>query len=513
MAGLLGPDGKPWKKAQLSDEVAVPTISGVRSVWTDTQASGLTPVKLAGMLKNASDGDPRDYLILAEEMEERDAHYASVLGTRKRALSGIEPVVHAASDDKQDQMIAEAVRELVAEPEFADLVDDLLDGLGKGYSVVEIIWKHGALFKPVGYVHRPPQWFTFDRLSGQEIRLINGSHIEGEPLAPFKFIAHRPKLKTGLSMRGGLARLVAWAFLFKSYSLKDWMAFLEVFGMPLRIGTYGSNASADDIRTLVRAVTNLGSDAGAVIPESMRIELKEAAGSKGGAEGFLAICKYLDEQVSKAVLGQTMTADSGSSQAQAKVHNEVRHDILRADARQLGSTINRDLVAPFVALNYGRDIIPPRVVWPVLEPEDVGKLVDNVVKLVPFGLKVEASVLRDKLNLPDPPKGAEVLVAPAGKVEPTTDVKPDKKLNRALQKQDQDGDSDVIDELEDWFGDWQPVIEPVIKPFEDLANKSETAEEFLAQLDQVVDQVSTEEFEADLVQAMMAARAVGDLDA
>ncbi|WP_332831726.1 phage portal protein family protein [Escherichia coli] len=41
----------------------------------------LNPGRLAGILRNAANGITRDFFILAEEMEERDLHYASVLRT------------------------------------------------------------------------------------------------------------------------------------------------------------------------------------------------------------------------------------------------------------------------------------------------------------------------------------------------------------------------------------------------------------------------------------------------
>jgi hypothetical protein len=42
---------------------------------------------------------------MAEELEERDLHYSSVLRTRKLTVAGIEPSVEAASDDEHDVML------------------------------------------------------------------------------------------------------------------------------------------------------------------------------------------------------------------------------------------------------------------------------------------------------------------------------------------------------------------------------------------------------------------------
>ena len=57
-------------------------------------------------------------------------------------------------------------------------------------------------------------------------------------------------------------------------------------------------------------------------------------------------CEYIDRQVSKAVLGQTLTSDlprGAGSRAAAQVHDGVRRDILGADARRPAATLTRDL--------------------------------------------------------------------------------------------------------------------------------------------------------------------------
>ena len=79
----------------------------------------------------------------------------------------------------------------------------------------------------------------FDRATQSEVRLRDEADIlDGLSLEPYKFITHVPRLKSGIPIRGGLARVVVWAWMFKTYGIKDWMAFAEVFGMSLRVGTY-----------------------------------------------------------------------------------------------------------------------------------------------------------------------------------------------------------------------------------------------------------------------------------
>ena len=100
---------------------------------------------------------------------------------------------------------------------------------------------------------------------------------------------------------------------------------------------------------MISAVANIGTDAAAVLPESMRIEFQQVAQAGSGHALFLALAEWLDRQISKAVLGQVASTEGtpgrlGNDDAQA----EVRKDILRADAKQLANTLNRDLIKPFI---------------------------------------------------------------------------------------------------------------------------------------------------------------------
>lgn len=343
---VLGPDGQPYRrvaaltdgdKQLLGQEVAAPQLMGTRSFSYDLIANGLTPGRLAALLREAARGSCTDYLTLAEEMEERDLNYAAALGTRKRALSRLKPSLDVSGVEPR---IAAAVREIIEDPAFHAMVKDALDALGKGFSVNEIVWgMKDGLWWPRGYRLRDPRFFTFDYISKSELRLADQELIDGYELPPAKFIRHIPKMKSGIPIRGGLARTVAWAWMFKMFSLKDWMSFLDVYGMPFRLGKYHPNATAAERATLLRAVAGIASDAAAIIPEGMSIEFIE---SKGFADQpFRNFGEYLDGAIATFVLGQTLTTGDGGSLGQAKVHNEIRLDLAEDDAFELEVTINR----------------------------------------------------------------------------------------------------------------------------------------------------------------------------
>lgn len=414
MATIYGPDGEPIKREVLLKEVATPSMTGVRQVLGGHPAQGLTPQRLASLLRQAEEGDAVRYLELAEEMEEKDLHYLAVIGTRKRQVSQLEISVEPASDSPEDEANADLVRAFVEREGIEDELVDILDAIGKGYSVTEIIWDFSERqWMPRRLEYRYPQWFGFDRDDGHSLRLRRDDGTL-EPLAPFKFIDHRHKAKSGLTIRGGLARPVAWWYLFKNYTVKDWITFIEIYGQPLRVGKYHAGATTEDKNALLRALSNIGTDAAAMIPEFMMIEFIENGGAKASAEIYESFCVYTDLQVSKAVLGQTTTTDAVSGgHAVSKEHNEVREDIERSDCRQLSATLNRDLARPIVDLNRGPQKSYPKIVIGRPENVDIAAYSEALAKLVPIGLKVKQSEVRQKIGAADPEDGDDLLGAPA----------------------------------------------------------------------------------------------------
>jgi phage gp29-like protein len=401
------------------------------------------------------------------------------------------------------------------------MMRDLTDAFGKGYSAIEIVWgEKDGMWRPAAYKWRDPKYFTFDFVSRSELRLAVLGTIDGVALPPAKFIVHAPKLKSGIPIRGGFARLAAWAWMFKTYTLKDWMAFLDVFGMPIRVGKYHPAATAEDRRKLLTAVSQIAVDAAAIIPESMAIEFIEA---KGFADKpFENMARFMDEQLSKVVLGQTMSTDGhAGGLAQAKIHNLVRADIKEDDADQVAATINRDLVGPFCELNFGADAIKPYAIFPVAEPEDVAALTNSLGVLVPLGLKVSMREAREKIGFGEPDADEELLAAPAadkGTQKPLNPAQLDRAWNRAapLALNAEDGGSKVaLEEVEDIAAagaeDWAPQISPIVAKVLASAKAARSYEEFQAALDKLAAEIDADPLARRLAAAGLKARALGDL--
>ncbi|MBF0249953.1 MAG: DUF935 domain-containing protein [Alphaproteobacteria bacterium] len=515
--GLVDQWGRPIRKSELTEELAGPTVAGVRQYHSGHPAQGLTPPRLASILREAEMGDATRYLELAEEMEEKDLHYLGVLGTRKRQVAQLEINVIAASDDKHDQDNADLIRDWLGRDEIEDELFDILDSVGKGYSVTEIMWQlDSGQWMPERLEFRDPRWFRFDPDDGKTLRLID-EHGQLSPLAPYKFIRHVTRAKSGLPIRGGLARAAAWGYLFKNFTVRDWVIFVERYGHPLRLGRHGPNATDEEKKTLLRAVTNIASDAAAIIPQGMEMEFIEAKIS-GNMELFERFADWIDRQISKAVLGQTLTTEvKGGSFAAAKVHGEVKDDIERSDAKDLSATLNRDLVRPIVDLNRGVQKRYPKIRIGRPDEIDVEQFTKSLAVVVPMGLKVSAKDVRDKLNFKEPDGEDDVLHAPGAQQAAPQEPQPEKAEAMAMAAAaDNPGTPDAIESFIEQLaaaGDLGAAFEPLAAPLEQALETASSFEEFQAALIPSLAGMNAEELAKLIARATFQARIAGAVEA
>src|SRR5687768_9336960 len=117
-----------------------------------------------------------------------------------------------------------------------------------------------------------------------------------------------------------------------------------------------------DEETLFRPVADIAGDCAAIVTESMLIEFVEAKNVTAGAELYERQADSLDRQISKAVLGQTATTDAiAGGHAVGREHRQMQEDIETADAKSLSAVLNRDLVKPWIDLEYGPQKVYPRL--------------------------------------------------------------------------------------------------------------------------------------------------------
>jgi phage gp29-like protein len=410
---IRGAGGRPR-----SGQIVLPRVE---DTYRDYPSAGLTPSRLAAILREADAGSLSACMQLFEEMEEKDPHLYAVANTRRLALTGLQWQVLSAApyaecvDRVQADEAAAFCRAVLTELERLDeVLQHLSLAMGRNIAVAELVWDTvGDEFRIVDIAPVDFTRIMFDDLDRPRLVTSDGAD-EGMALPPNKFVVHTPHAVSGHPARGGLLRATAMAYLAKNLALKDWMIFAEIFGMPVRVARYEPSASAEEKRELLHMLESLGSNAAGIFSRAIDLQVIEA---NRGTQGppYERLVDYLNREMSKAWLGQTLTTDvagvSGVLSA-TLVHDEVRKDLRADDIRKEGRTIRRDVLAPLARFKFGPDVPVP---YFARKPgrsegiEELSKVLDAAVNRL--GVRVPAGWVHEALGIPRPAGGEEVLQA------------------------------------------------------------------------------------------------------
>lgn len=458
-------------------------------------------------------------LAIYDELE-RDAHCYAELQKRKLAVVARPWQVDSASDAAIDKDAADLLKRQfdeigkVAEDEsqlitgFDQTTINFLDATLKGYAVGEVMWEiRGAEVWASRVLPRDQRRFVFDE--GSRLRLLTRENLMlGEELPPRKFVVHRFGAKDGSPYGKGLGHILFWPVFFKRQDISFWLVFADKFGSPTAIGKYPVGASPDDQKNLLATLKAIAQDAGIIIPDGMVIEFLEAART-GSIDTYEKLARYMDEQISKAVLGGTITStaqSTGLGSGVADTQNDVRIEIARADADLLSDTLNATLVRWIVDYNLPGAGYPR--MWRDFQ-EDAGEIntfTTGLQRLVQMGLQVPKRWAYERFVIPQPVDGEEILEQVAGGLESfggaafaeraADDVPTPADLIAARAARE--GASAVAD--------WIATIETMLA-------KAGSLEEFRAMLIAAFGELPDDKLATVLAGAMTAAEAAGRFDA
>lgn len=415
MVQILDQYGRPINREVLKSPQTARVAQFTRQ-WPTHPSRGLNIRRLPHILEAAERGDLAAQADLFEDMIERDGHIFSEMSKRKNALLtldwSIEPPENATAEErKMAEMVSAWMKAL---PEFEDITLNAAAAIGHGFAAQEIeTWElEDKIWLPTKIVLRPHRWFCTTPDENDEIRLSDGS-MNGAELWPFGWLVHTHNAKSGFIAQSGLYRVLVWPYLFKNFALRDLAEFLEIYGLPMRVGTYLSGATDTERDALLQALVTMGHDAAGIIPEGTEIDFKAAA--SGQADPFVTMIEWAERTQSKVILGGTLTSQADgktSTNALGNVHNEVRHDILVADARQLEG-FYRGFIRMLLGIN-GYSISSrrqPRLVFDTREIENLKDFSEGVATLVErAGVEtIPVSWVHKKAGIPEPKNGEPVL--------------------------------------------------------------------------------------------------------
>lgn len=387
---------------------------------------GLTPGRLARVMRaTARDGDFAEQSEVFKFFEQNDGHIAAEMSKRRRAILTLDWFVKPKSSDARAVNVAAQAQEWLSNiTDFEDVLLDLMDGVGQGFSAVQLQWLQDAGTWHIGSARFEPQG-SFKLRPGapvaaqrNDVWLKNTAVNAGvEPLWAYKWAVHIHRARSGYLTQAGLYRTLAWPYIFKHFATRDFAEFLEVYGQPMKVGTFPRTSTPKEKNDYLRSLLALGHNAAGVFPEGMSVDLKNAV--SGQPDAFLKMLEYMDRVISKAVLGQTLTSggDGGGSYALGQVHRDVQLDILKSDAKQLAGTITRDFVAPMLMVNGLIDKLSdcPVFSFDIQDTEDLQGLAQALPNLVKLGTQVPERWVRSKFRIPERQNNEPVLTATEGK--------------------------------------------------------------------------------------------------
>ena len=285
----------------------------------------------------------------------------------------------------------------------------------------------------------------------------------------------------------------------KSYNVTSWAAFVDRYGYPIRIGKYGRKATEHDRDTLKCAVAAIEQDFGAVIPESAALEIIESKTAGSTSAVYERMAGWIDRQISKLVLGQTMTADAGSSRAQSETHDKVRGDIADSDIRQIVETLNAALTVPYVKLNYGEQERYPKIDLHKPDVKNIVQIIAAVDRLGSQGLKVRADEVRSLMNMTNPEDGDDVIGGRSGGG-----------LEQGPELNSEHGPGDELDRLAEEGDGWTVISDDIAGVIEKAADRATDFASFRAELRGLVEGWPADKIAECVAVATFKARAMGD---
>lgn len=280
----------------------------------------------------------------------------------------------------------DAITELMDTPEFEELLKEIMHSRFWGVSVIECSFIKGFVFTSILRKHI--------RTKTKEIA------IREEDEHGTSYADNDRVIQFGQDDDFGIILKAAPYVIYKRGGFGDWAQFVEIFGMPQRVGKY-SSMDESSRRALIRAFEEAGSAPYLVIPEETKVENTVMPSGTNGAlyNDFRKAC---NEEILITILGQTMTTQDGSSLAQGKVHLAVQEKKHRADRRYVQRMLNKYVVPLLDKQGY---------------PVKGGKFkfldkaqelnVTDTVQLSDI-LPIPQEYLYDKYNIPQPKEGESI---------------------------------------------------------------------------------------------------------
>lgn len=312
-----------------------------------------------------------------------DGHLTAVI--EKRKLSVINTPLHF----EQEGKLNEKITAMISTESFIALLEDILESKVWGHSLIELSFEDGILTPAlIPRKHVVPE---------RGIIIKRQSDAEGFSYREFPFSNYL--LEVGVKDSLGLLMKAAQYVIYKRGGFGDWAQYCELFGMPFRVAKYDGydEKTRTDLESALKAA---GSAAYIVIPKEADLNFIQN-NTQGSAILYDMLVDSCNKEMSKLILGQTMTTEASGAYAQAKVHQEVEQEIHFADKLFVRNVLNDKLI-PLLQI-HGFNVSNGKFVFQEKENIDKKTRLEMDLKLAER-IKIDDKYFYETYNIPPPKK-------------------------------------------------------------------------------------------------------------
>lgn len=287
---------------------------------------------------------------------------------------------------------------------FSLLVEQMMDAVGKKYSVHEVIWQPQADGKITATFNWVPLWF-FENRTGRLRFLEHEWAIEGCPLKEGGWMT---------TVGAGLMEACSVAYMFKHLPLKDWVLYCEKHGMPGIVGKTNFPVDSPGWENMMDAVKAVAQDFAVVTNKEDEIDKIDFAAD--GQLPYPILVDRMDRAMASIWRGADLSTKSAGVQTEgtgASLQSDEMTLLEEKDAKLLSETLNEQIDKRVIAYVFGEGVKPKayiRIVPPRKQNIDADIKIDDFLIKNGAPLGLTDTMERYGRDMPEPDD--EVLSGP-----------------------------------------------------------------------------------------------------
>lgn len=336
-----------------------------------------------------------------------DSHLSSVMETRKLNLLSQPFKIVAKAGGKEDEKLTR----LFQTPWFYKFCLEAMEARFWGPRIVELLPPVDGEFAGLEVI-QPEMTIPEFGLIRDAPGAVTGVHYREGADAPWI-------IQLGDSRDLGLLHKAIPHVIWKKNATSAWSEYCERFALPIR--TVTMDLQDEDRQEVENMLRNMGRAAYAILPPGTEFEFHQP--QTFNTDVFSGLIDYPNKELSKLILGQTMTTEDGSSKAQGEVHERVADKYTLADKTYVRNLVMWELWDKL--LLHGYPVAGFEFKWDESEnlpKEKLFTIVQGIMKDSGFRVTQKYLVETFGVELEDKPEPPAPVLAPGA--PPTEDKQP-----------------------------------------------------------------------------------------